>query len=116
MYAVFHFGLYPNANFYSREVYNLFDWLGDIGGLQGSILIFSPIISSFFSAILVPIHKAETIYKYLPLRQKDAGDNTLRSADEKNLENFSRLTNFRVNCLQKFMLIFCCSKYCRSRH
>ena len=69
--AVFHFGLYQNHNISSREVYNIFDWLGDIGGIQGLILIISSTISGFFSSTLVPIQKAEMIYKYVPIKKND---------------------------------------------
>ena len=67
--AVFQIGLHANANFYNREVYNLFEWFGDIGGFQGILLVLSATISSFFSSILASVQKAESIYKYIPDRK-----------------------------------------------
>ena len=53
--AVFQIGLSVKHNFYNREVYNLFDWFGDIGGIQGILLVFASGISSIFSSTLVSI-------------------------------------------------------------
>ena len=114
--ALFYIGLNVGQNFRVREVYNLFDWLGDIGGFQQVVFILSSLISSSFSSTLVTILKAESIYKYLPSgRRPQENSVSLRSADELKLEEFSKLTTGRFSCLQKFLLIFCRSKCCKTR-
>ena len=64
--AVFQIGLFPNQNLKNREVYNLFDWFSDIGGIQEVIFVLASGFSGIFSSTLVSIQKAELIYKFLP--------------------------------------------------
>ena len=54
-------------NFQNRQVYNLFDWFGDIGGIQGVIIILASFMSSFFSSTLSSIQKAQSLYLSLPI-------------------------------------------------
>lgn len=115
--AVFQIGLSVKHNFYNREVYNLFDWFSDIGGIQGILLVFASGISSIFSSTLVSIQKAELIYKYLPSRRiSQEQSDSLRSADEVRLDQFRRLVPFKMTCLQKTCLILCCSQSCRTKN
>ena len=96
MLAVYQIGLDANKNFKNREVYNLFDWFGDNGGIQGIIFVLSAGVSSIFSSTLVSIQKAELIYKYLPTqnRAEPQTNDQLRAADELRLEKFARLIKF----------------------
>ena len=53
------YGLSKNKNVSSRTVYNLFDLVSDLGGIQGSLVVFGATLSAFYSPMLMTIEKTK---------------------------------------------------------
>ena len=51
------YGLSKNKNVSSRTVYNLFDLVSDLGGLQGFIMVLGATLTAIFSPTLARIQK-----------------------------------------------------------
>lgn len=92
----------------SRSVYNIFDYVGDLGGIQGSLLIFASAFAKLFNGSLGKVQKAEALYK-VSASATEGGDTLDTSPDNsiKRLSWFVNLQQFRLSLSDKISLILC---------
>ena len=94
-----------------RKVYNLFDYVSDLGGIQGSILVFGYTLSAFFSTVLGQVHKAEALFMIPTTQNKECSSTTAMSSSSttQRIEWFANLTQLRFTLTDKLLLLILCA-------
>ena len=88
-----------------RAVYNLFDFVADIGGIYGFLLLFGGAINGFIGPTLNAVYRAELLYMV-----SDVKDTPPKSNDNSKLQWLNSLHQLRLTFIQKLYLVLRCDK------
>ena len=84
----------------SRQVYNLFNFVSDIGGIWGSLSLIGTVYQVMIGSSLASIQKAEGVYKTTQVRPN--------ATKQSNLDWFASLKAYRINYAKKLWIVLCC--------
>ena len=95
----------------SRTVYNLFDYISDMGGIYGSIVLLGTSFSALFGSKLAVIRRAEGL-SYRVTATDSSGNERSATGNEDRLSWFNNLSQFRLTFCQKFLFVLFNCLFC----